>query len=295
MTLRHLTIFTVVADTLSMTKAAKKLFIAQPSVSQAVSELERDLGVRLFERLSGRLHLSVAGEQFLPYARHVASLMEKASEIFQDRDSADTLRVASTLTVGTTVFNRILLDFKKSHPSCEINFRTENTRIVEKLILSDKVDIAIVEGTIKSPHITVLPAMDDELVLIVHPDNPLAAKRTVTIDDLSSLRFILREEGSGTRELFEDIMHRASAEYIVTGEMNNAEAIKLAVADNLGVSFISRLSVVNEVRRGELAVVKVRGLSFSRKFSIIHHHDKFLSGNISDFITSARSVMKSYR
>jgi len=294
MTLRHLSIFTIVADTLSMTKAAKKLFIAQPSVSQAISELERDLGVRLFERLSGRLHLSVAGEQFLPYARHVSALMEKASGLFQDKDAAETLRVASTLTVGTTVFNRILLDFKKSHPACRINFRTENTRIVEKLILADTVDIAIVEGTIKSPHITVLPAMDDELVLIVHPDNPLVAKRVVTIDDLSSLPFILREEGSGTRELFEEVMNREHVHYTVTGEMNNAEAIKLAVADNLGVSFISRLSVVNEVKRGELAVVNVRGLSFTRKFSIVHHHDKFLSTNISDFIISAKSVMKSY-
>ena len=113
MTLRHLSIFTAVADTLSMTEAAKKLFIAQPTVSQSIAELERDLGTKLFERIGGKLHLTGDGENFAAYARHVTSLIDEATKKIA---KGGRLRVASTLTVATTIFNDILRSFIDAHP-----------------------------------------------------------------------------------------------------------------------------------------------------------------------------------
>jgi LysR family transcriptional regulator, transcriptional activator of the cysJI operon len=289
MTLRHLSIFTVVSDTLSMTKAAQKLFIAQPSVSQSIAELERDLGVRLFERLNGKLFLTVNGQQFLPYARHVSSLMSEVSDIFSGSNAREKLRAASTLTVGTTVFNRIIRSFKEKNPSCDIYFRTENTRIVENLILSDKIDIALIEGNVKSPHILTIPVMDDELVVIMHPGNPLLRIKNIKAKDLLEQQFILREEGSGTRELFENVMRRKSITYSIAGEMNNAEAIKLAVAAGLGISVISRRSIEKELQRKELCAVEIPDLRFSRKFSIIYHKNKFVTSFMRNFIDIAKS------
>ena len=141
MTLRHLSIFTAVADTLSMTEAAKKLFIAQPTVSQSVAELERDLGIKLFERIGGKLYLTGGGENFLSYARHVTSLIDEAVGKVSHGGS---LRVASTLTVATTVFNDILRRFIDGNPECELTFRCENTATVERMILSNEIDLALV-------------------------------------------------------------------------------------------------------------------------------------------------------
>lgn len=291
MTLRHLSIFTAVADTLSMTAAAKKLFIAQPSVSQAIAELERDLGTKLFERLGGRLFLTDGGEQFLPYARHVSSLMSEATERFSGKTAKKKLRVASTITVGTTVFNDILVAFRNKNPDCALFFVSANTAIVEDLILSDKIDAALIEGTVSSPHIISHPVMDDELVVIAHPDNPLCRKRSCKSADLAGHEFIIREEGSGTRDVFEKMMRLREIPFAITGEMNNAEAIKHAVAAGLGLSVLSRLSVVNEVKRGELRILKISDLRFLRKFSIIYHKNKFITDHIRNFIETTVSLL----
>jgi DNA-binding transcriptional LysR family regulator len=292
MTLRHLAIFTAVADTLSMTKASSKLFIAQPSVSQAVSELERDLGVKLFERLGIRIHLTEHGRRLLPYARHISALASEISDTFTGKSVQEKIRLAGSLTVGTTLLSGLIRRLKKTNPGCDVFFRVENTGTIENMILSDEIDVAVVEGAVKSPHIVSIPVIDDELVLIADPGDELCRRKTVRIRDLSGMDFIQREEGSGTRGLFEETMRKKSIPFRTCGVMNNAEAIKLAVAAGLGVSVISRRSVEKEVRRKELRIIEIPDARFIRKFSVIHHRDKFITPLMGNFIEIA-SALKS--
>ena len=280
MTLRHLSIFTAVADTLSMTVAARQLFIAQPTVSQSIAELERDLGTKLFERIGGKLHLTGDGENFAAYARHVTSLIDEATKKIA---KGGRLRVASTLTVATTIFNDILRSFIDAHPDCELTFRCENTATVERMLLSNEIDLALVEGQIVSPLIVQHEVLDDELVLIVPPDHPFAKKRSIAMHELSSLPFILREQGSGTRDIFDQTMALHEIPFTVRGILNNAEAIKLAVAEGLGASVISKLAIKRELARGELKAVKIQDLSFLRKFRVVYHRNKYLTEDMKDF------------
>ena len=289
MTLRHISIFVAAADTLSMTAAAKKLFVSQPTVSQSIAELERDLGTKLFERIGGKLHLTGTGTQFLPYARHVLALMDEA---FDNVAQSGRLRVGSTLTVGTTVFNGILLKFSGENPGCELSFRCENTGSIEEKILSNVLDVALVEGTVRSPQITTEEVMDDELVLIVPAAHPFAHRRQIAAADLADERFIIREEGSGTREIFEQTMSLRDISCRIAGVLNNAEAIKLAVAAGLGVSVISKRAIVSEIKRKELVAVKISDLKFLRKFRIVWHRNKFITPQMQRFMEICRAEGK---
>jgi DNA-binding transcriptional LysR family regulator len=285
MTIRHISIFAAVADCLSMTAAAKKLFISQPTVSQSVAELERDLETKLFERIGGKLYLTQGGVQFLEYSRHILSLVDEAFDTISQRGR---LRVSSTLTVGTTVFNGILLRFSKKNPGCELTFRCENTGAVEEKILSNQIDIALVEGTIRSPQIITEDVMDDELVLIVPPSHRFSKQKSVRASDLSQERFIIREEGSGTREIFEQTMLLHNIQYHTAGILNNAEAIKLAVSAGLGISVISRRAITREIKRNELAAVKITDLVFLRKFRMAYHRNKFITPHMELFMKLCR-------
>ena len=284
MTLRHLKIFVTVADTRNMTEAAGKLFIAQPSVSQSVGELEKHLKVRLFERLGRKLYLTESGQKFLSYARHVIALVEEAESTMLSMNEKGRLRVAGSLSVGTTLLTGLIRQFKEEYPPNHVTFVVENTGFIEKMIFTNEVDVAIVEGEMKSDHIITMPLMEDDLVLICGTNHRFAGKTNIGADDLEGEYFIIREEKSGTRELFEAVMASRNISYDVTGIMNNAEAIKQAVIEGLGISVISGLAVAEEVKRGELATLKIRGVHFRRNFSIAYHRNKFVFPAMKNFI-----------
>lgn len=284
MTLRHLKIFVTVADTLNMTDAAGKLFIAQPSVSQSVGELEKHLKVRLFERLGRKLFLTESGRIFLSYARHVIALVEEAESSMHSMGEKGSLRVAGSLSVGTTLLTGLIKKYRDQCSQCHVTFIVENTGNIEQMILTDKVDVAIVEGDITSEQIITIPLMEDEMVLICGPRHRFTGKKHVNPADLAGEYFIIREKMSGTRELFEAVMSSHNISYEVTGIMNNAEAIKRAVMDGLGISVISGLAVTDEVKRGHLVSLKIKGVSFRRNFSIAYHRNKYVFPVMDRFI-----------
>lgn len=286
MTLRHLRIFIAVCDVMNMTAAAEALFMSQPAVSQAISELEKHYGVRLFERLSRKLYLTQAGEKLLSYARHMIRMSNDVEIEMRTLNETSMLRVGASVTVGAHVLPKLVSSFQDSNPKVKIEVTEDNTAEIEKMVLQDQIDFALVEGETVSTDLIKKPFMEDELVLICGTRHRFAPLPVITQDELEKEPFIIREKGSGTRKTFEDVMKSASLSWEVIWTCNNADSIKMAVSEGLGVSVISKRAVRNEVHSGLLCIKKIDGLDFKRQFNLIHHKDKYLTRSMQTFMDS---------
>ncbi|KYZ77786.1 LysR family transcriptional regulator [Anaerosporomusa subterranea] len=284
MTLRHLNVFLCVSDEGNMTAAADKLHIAQPSVSQTIAELEKYYNVKLFERLGRKLFLTIAGQKLMTYARHIVNLSREVEDVMREHEHNGVIRLGASVTVGTCILSDIIGEFVKCNSNVKIISSVNNTKIIEGMLLLDKVDIGLVEGKIHSPGILCEPFMDDELVFVSGVSHPLAQKGSVKLSEIDNMEFIVREEGSGTRELFESVMNSKGIPWQIYGVYNNAETIKNTVAAGLAISVMSRMAVQKEVKNRELAIVDVDGLYFKRQFSIVYHKNKYISPLLHNFI-----------
>jgi DNA-binding transcriptional LysR family regulator len=276
-----------------MTRAAKSLYLSQPSVSQAIAELETFYGVKLFERLNHRLYLTPAGERLLSYARHILNLTEQVKKELSEFGSAGILRVGASLTIGTYLLPRLISAFSEQMPAVEVFTVVDNTHAVERMILQDEIDIGLVEGPTSSRDLIEENIQTDHLVLIASPSHSLSQKTNITVSDLSDLKFIVRESGSGTRSIFESAMQGTGIPWKIAGSYNNIEAIKHAVRANLGLAVVPRISVEEDVKMGWLIPLEVRELNIARNFNLIYHRQKFFTPAMKTFIQLARKLNNS--
>ena len=280
MTLRHFQIFLKVYDEGGMTRAADKMHISQPSISQAIRELEEHYQARLFERLGKRLFLTAAGQELMHYARHVISLTNQAESALRGYSLHSPLRIGATLSIGESVFIPLLRRLKEKVPEQPIFSRIHNTATLEQYLLQDELDIALVEGNIESEYLREIPFLEDELILVAAPGN----KDVLTKDEIASCDFIMREEGSGTRNLFEQVMREKKLTPHVVGVYNNSASIKQAVMANLGITALSRKLVEKGIGDGSLIRLTVPGIQFKRDFRLVYHVNKYITPSLKLFM-----------
>ena len=147
MTLRHIRIFVTVYQCESITKAAEKLHLAQPSVSLAISELEEYYGLRLFDRMSRRIYVTEAGQQFYHYALHISSLFDEMEKGMKKSGSTGTLKIGAGITIGTSLLPELLIRFRQKHPDFKISALIKNYSAIEEALLSNEIDFALIEGS----------------------------------------------------------------------------------------------------------------------------------------------------
>lgn len=287
MTLRHLKIFITVCETGSVTLAGEKLFIAQPSISLAISELEDYYGVKLFDRISKRLHITDIGKQFLQYATHIISLFDEMENTMKNWDAIGTLRVGTSITIGNYLLPNFVDEFKVTHPKIKINALIDNSETIENAVLKNEIDIGFIEGFAHSPYIESQHFMDDDLVLICSPIHPFAKSKIIKIDDLKDVDFIMREKGSAGREIFDDILDLHGIKASILWQSSSTQAIVRAVSHNIGLSVLPYLLIKDSLKRKEISTVDIEGVSLTRKFSIIYHKNKYLTQSANDFINLA--------
>lgn len=291
MTLRHLKIFVAVCDCKTVTAAAQKLYLAQPAVSLAVAELEEYYGVRLFDRLSRRLYLTGAGERFLDYARHITALFEELETGIKSWESAGPLRVGSSMTIGARFMPQAVRAFAELHPQVAVHLTVENSQNVERKVVENQLDFAFIEG---SPHFEQLlcePFERDEMVLLCSGADPLAGREELLPEELPTLPFLLREKGSGTRDLFDSAL--AARELVIQPiwESGSVEALISAAEAGIGVTILPRRMAQQAVEAGRLAIIPIKGLTFGRDLQIIHHRSKYLTQPALDFLALCRSLV----
>ena len=280
MTIRHLKIFTTVADEKSMSMAAKKLHISQPSVSQAVAELEKYYGIRLFERLSQKIYLTKEGELMLSFSRHILDSFEQMEEEINQAVKKTSLRIGCSVSVGTCLINDILDEAERIMPDCEISVVVANSSDIEKAVLRNEVDIGIVEGIIKGSELVITPVCQDELVVVCGKNHELAGMKKVTFDMLKGQNYISRESGSAERNQIEKVFEEHGLLLKKTFCSTNTEAIKNAVKRGRGIAVFSKRVIEKENADGDIIILPLEGISVTRNINLVMHKNKYISAGI---------------
>jgi DNA-binding transcriptional LysR family regulator len=259
-TLTQLSAFLAVVRRGSVTAAAVELVVTQPSVSAAVSALERELGVELTERVGRGLQPTAAGRAYVPYATDVLGLLERGARAAREAAGSEhaRLRVSAVTTAGEQLAPLLVHAFREQRPEFEVSLDVGNRETVFRRLTDHLVDVAITGRVPDGAGLAGEPFADNEIVLITAPDDPLARRRWVAIGELSSRPWLVREPGSGTRAMSEEFLsgHGVAPEIVTLGSNG---AIRAAARAGLGVALISRAAVELELEHRLLGVIHVRG------------------------------------
>lgn len=281
MNIRKLKVFYATATSLNMTKAAKDLYVSQPSISQSIQELESELDTILFDRIGKRLHLTVEGEVFLNYTRRILNLYEEAEESLKEIHKMEKgkIKIGASTTIGIYILPEIIKKFVEEHNQVEISLIVDNTANIENLILENKLDFAFVEGKIKSQEIKIEKVWEDELVFICSKNHKWSGRDYIERNELKEEKLIMREKGSGTREVAEAYLVDRNVDFNVFMKLGDTEAIKKSVEANLGIGCVS-LKCIDD----SLKVIRLRDEHILRDLNLIIHRDKFVNSNMKEFI-----------
>ncbi|EQE33261.1 bacterial regulatory helix-turn-helix, lysR family protein [Clostridioides difficile P32] len=266
-----------------MSEVARNMYITQSSVSQAISEIEKEYGVKLFDRISKKLYLTEAGKKLLGYGRHLLAVNEEMNDCMKHCAKNIRIRVGATVTVGTCVISPIMLELYKVNPLIEPEVFVEDTRLIAKKLLNSELDIAIVEGKIKHPDIVTKSIINDNLVLICSHKHEFYKRDSIEVSELSNQPLIMRELGSGTRAQLEKQLKELKIPMNIRWSCYNSEAILRAVVDNFGIAVISELLIEDYLKKHLLWACDIEGINLHRTFDIAYHRSKFFTENISAF------------
>ncbi len=280
MTLHQLRVFEAVARHCHVTRAAEELSLSQPSVSGQVRDLEKECGVPLFAHLGKWVYLTDEGRLLADDAVRVLALVSDAQAAMAEaRDlTSGRQQVGASTPAATYLLPHLLGVFKAAHPGISVQLVSDNSAKIQRRLMRHELDFGLVEGATILSELVAEPSMDDELAPISAPGDPLAAAQG---DDrgrqLALSTFILREPGSGTREVMEAALQAAGVRPHRTMELGATEAIKRAVAAGLGVSLVSRYALDLELAAGLLVVLELPALRARRTFRLVRHPQKRLA------------------
>ncbi len=290
MTRRHLRIFVEVCKTLNTTSAAARLHLSQPAVSLAIKELEQYYGVRLFDRISQRLSLTGTGETLLNYASHILTLFDDMEQNIRNADALGRLRVGSSITIGALLMPDYVKAFTDVWPQVQLKVVIDSSDVIIQKVLSNELDLALIEGVSQSPYLTVDSFMSDELAVICSPRHTLSAAGIITLDELRQEKVLLREPGSGTRDLFDHVMASLGVSIEPAWESTSTTALINAAAKNLGIAVIPLRFAQTVPSKGKIALLKLADINLHRVFNIISHKNKFLTPSAKSFIDICKKM-----
>jgi|SRR5579884_72448 len=276
---QRIRVFQAVAKFLSFSRAAQELSISQPGVSFHIKALEQEYGAELFERVGRRLYLTDAGRTLAAYVQRAGLLEEEAMVAMQELKGLESglLVVGASATIGIYLLPEVVGEFRKRHPGIKVSLRVGNKRHTLERLLQNELDFGLVAGPITHDALSPEPYLDDELVVIVSPAHRFARQKIVYPGELRRETFLVRESGSGTQELMDERLSQLGVEPADTMQLGSTEAIKQAVAANLGISIASRYTVEAELAGARLCVANVPSLRLQRRLLLVHHKDKRLS------------------
>jgi DNA-binding transcriptional LysR family regulator len=289
--LHRLRIFLAVATWRSFTEAGRELSIAQPAVSHQVKSLERQLGVRLFERRGRTVELTDVGQVLLETARDVVHRLDDGARAMAEVGAGlrGSVAIAADTTSGIYVVPMALGAFHVERPAIEITLHVENRRGVIRRLTDRECDLAVMADPPRDLDCDVVPFVVDRLVVVAAPTHPLAGRARIDDRTLTDERFLVREPGSGTRGATERFFARAGRPLSVGMELGSTGAIKQAVAAGLGIAVVSRWAIDLELGAGRLVVLDAVGFPIERRWSIVDLRDRRRStaaGLLRSFLTT---------
>ncbi len=285
LTLRQLEVFVQTAKNSSLKQGAEASHMTPSAASMSLVELERHLGVKLFDRVGKRLQLNEMGKAMLPKAvatlDHAMELQEFVG--MHQQEVAGTVMIGASTSIGNYVLPKYIALFKMMYPSVHCKVFISNTEEVVNGIEALTLDIGLIEGFCHSAKITEERWLKDELKIICQGKHPLTKKESVKLADLSEYPWVMREGGSGAREIFTDeLAHKINMTKEVT--LNSFEAIKNYVIHSNCLAYVSHAVISNEEQARSIKVLKVKGVNIVRDFHQITHRDKYQTAVTQKFI-----------
>ncbi len=289
-TFRQLEVLVAIGRESSVSRAAEELSMTQSATSMALAELEKQFNTRLFDRQGKRLQLNAEGRELLPRAMDLLDRAQELQTLLEGKAGAGSLCIGATLTIGNYLATLLIGHYMQQNPGSRVALAVQNTSTIIDQVAHFKLDLGLIEGDSHHPDLEITPWVDDELVIFAAPDHPLAQHEKLRLQDLANESWILREQGSGTRQVFDAALRHQLTNLKVLLELEHTEAIKRAVESGLGIGCISRLALKDAFRRGSLVPLEIPGLDLKRQFNFVLHKQKFITAGIGKFLTLCREV-----
>jgi LysR family transcriptional regulator, transcriptional activator of the cysJI operon len=268
----RLRVFRAVARHLNFRIAAEELLLTQSAVTQQIKALESELETPLFDRTGGRVALTAAGQALVPLAEKLAELAAEAQEAVAATKGvhAGKLAIGASQTIGQYLLPRLIAGFLAQHPQVKMTVTGGNTQTILEALVDHRVQICLIEGPALRRDVKLQPFMEDHMVCVVPAGHPWA-DHDVDLAQLQRATFVARELGSGSRRIVEQAMEEAGMDVrqlrlVMT--FDSTEALLSAVEAGLGIAFVSRWAVRNQLALGTLKVARVKGLKLARMFTL---------------------------
>ena len=275
----------------SFSRAAKKVFLTQPSLTKHIKNLEESVNARIVDRRNRGIFLTPEGKILYDYAKRILKLRDEAKEKIsrmKENESGSIFVSASTIP-ATYILPRLLNEFKKNYPDIRAYIQTNDSEETLEMILDDQAEIGFIGKHTFNKRLNVESLWKDSLVLTVPADHSWVKKKYVTLDEVSKEPFVIRERGSATREILEEYLRKNTDRSLLSGfniicEMGSSEAVKEAILAGLGTSILSIHAIKRELKQGVLVEVPIQGctiqrhfyLIYRKQFSLMHYHKRFL-------------------
>lgn len=289
MTLRHMSIFLEVASCNNMSVAAQNLYISQSTVSLAISEMEKTYHVKLFDRMSKHLRLTEAGMLLLDYASRIISLYKEMESALLGLHQKQ-IHIGSTLVAASCLLQDIIRAYHIICPDVSTRFTIDDSYFMEKKLASGELDVMMTETKGSHSSLVYTPFLDDTFVVICSPLHPYAARKSLSIADFENEMFLLREEGNSTRAALEGALSKQGLALTKSHVYHNIDALKEAVAENEGISIISKRLIREELLNHRLHACPVTDLPIKRVFYIVQRKDRTFLPYVKEFIRLCRET-----
>lgn len=282
--LKQLNVFNSITQHKTLTIAADKLFLSKAAVSMALGELEKQLGHPLFDRVNNRLILNQEGKLLLPLADELLSRAGYINNLFdKDQTLNGQLRLGSSNTIGNHISPYLLSKFRKQQQHFSQSLYISNSTTICQKLLDFELDIALIEGENHHEDLISIPFSRDEMCIVSEINHPLTKLKEIKTSDLANTEWLLREQGSGSRECFIKILAPEINQWHLAFELNTTEALINSVSAGLGLGCLSTLAAKNSLEAGRVALLKTP-IEMPREFSLIIHKNKYQSPLIKSFI-----------
>ncbi|MDO9527815.1 MAG: selenium metabolism-associated LysR family transcriptional regulator [Syntrophales bacterium] len=275
----------------SFSRAAKKVFLTQPSLTKHIKNLEESIDARIVNRRNRGIFLTPEGKILYDYAKKILRLRDEAKEKIsrmKENESGSIFIRASTIP-ATYILPRLLNDFKELFPDIRAYVQTSDSEETLEMILDDQAEMGFIGKQTFDKRLNVESLWRDNLILAVPADHLWVKKKYVTLDEVSKAPFVIRERGSATREILEDYLRKNTdrsllSMFNIVCEMGSSEAVKEAIIAGLGVSILSVHAIKRELQQGVLCEVPIQDctiqrhiyLIYKKQFSLMHYHKLFL-------------------
>ncbi|OOM77340.1 LysR family transcriptional regulator [Clostridium sp. BL-8] len=294
MEFRQLNAFITVAKLSNFTKAAFELGYSQSAITAQIQQLEKELGVNLFERLGKNISLTSEGEQLLVYAKQIIKLCDEAKSNLSTSDVKGTLTIGANESLCAVRLPPLLKEFHDRYPEIEILLKMEGNNKCKTLIRENQIDVAFIIGQkINTSELITELEFPEPLVLLAAPGHPLTFKKHVYPEDIADCNIIVAEKGCGYRNLFEQSLNDAEVTPKSIMEMGSIQSIKQLTMSGLGITLLPKIAAQEELKRNELIELHLWEDSFYLTTQMVYHRDKWVSRALRAFINLSKEMMNS--